>query len=186
MHLRCRSITFIIHERGIEIGSKSKHAIETMIPPTTKKELQELIGKINYIRRFIPNLSAKLEAFMPLISTQKSNEFVLGPDQQLAFDNLKKYLIAPPMMAPPHLDLPFIVYLSVDEASIDSVLIQEVDGKECVVYYLRRRLLDVETRYSEMERLCLCLYFTCTKLLQYLLNAETWVVYKADGCLISR
>ena len=71
----------MIHERGIEIGSKSKDAIETMIPPKTKKELQKLIGKINYSRRFIPNLSAKIEAFMLLIRTQKSEEFIWGPDQ---------------------------------------------------------------------------------------------------------
>ena len=55
-----------------------------------------------------------------------------------------------------------------------------VEGKEHVIYYLSRRLLDTETRYSEMERLCLCLYFMCTKLRHYLLNAETYDVSKAD------
>ncbi|WVZ58281.1 hypothetical protein U9M48_008564 [Paspalum notatum var. saurae] len=140
---------FMIHERGIEIGSKSKDAIETMMPPKTKKELHKLIGKNNYVRRFIPNLSAKIEAFMPLIRTQKSEEFIWGPDQQSAFDNLKKYLTTPPMMAPPCLNVPFIVYLSTDEMTISSVLIQEVDGKERVVYYLSRRLLDDETRTLE-------------------------------------
>jgi len=53
-----------------------------MEPPINKKELLKLIGKINYIRRFIPNLSAKLEAFMPLVKTQCSEEFVWGPSQQ--------------------------------------------------------------------------------------------------------
>jgi len=47
-----------------------------MSPPANKKELQRLIGKINYIRRFIPNLSAKLEAFMPLVKTQHREEFI--------------------------------------------------------------------------------------------------------------
>ena len=48
------------------------------------------------------------------------------------------------------------------------------------MFYLSRRLLDAETRYNEIERLCLCLYFTCTKLQHYLLNAETRIVCKAD------
>ena len=48
------------------------------------------------------------------------------------------------------------------------------------MFYLSRRLLDTEIRYSEIECLCLCLYFTCTKLRHYLLNAETRVVCKAD------
>jgi len=67
---------FLIHECGIKVGSKSKQAIESMSPPANKKELQRLIGKINYIRRFIPSLSAKLEAFMPLVKTQHREEFI--------------------------------------------------------------------------------------------------------------
>jgi hypothetical protein len=41
---------FLVHERGIEIGLKSQEAVRTMVPPTTKKELQQLIGKINFVR----------------------------------------------------------------------------------------------------------------------------------------
>ena len=35
-----------MHEWGIEIGLKSQEAVKTMKPPTTKKELQKLIGKL--------------------------------------------------------------------------------------------------------------------------------------------
>ncbi|KAK1621419.1 hypothetical protein QYE76_026936 [Lolium multiflorum] len=42
---------FLVHERGIEIGLKSQEAVRTMQPPTTKKELQRLIGKINFNSR---------------------------------------------------------------------------------------------------------------------------------------
>ena len=40
--------------------------------------------------------------------------------------------------------------------------------------------MDPETRYSPIEKLCLCLYFSCTKLRHYLLSAECTVVSKAD------
>ena len=46
-------------------------------------------------------------------------------------------------------------------------------------FYLSRRLLDPETRYSPIEKLCLCLYFSYTKLRHYLLS-ECIVVSKAD------
>ena len=45
---------------------------------------------------------------------------------------------------------------------------------------MSRRLLDVETKYSSVERLCLCLYFSCTKLRHYLLSVECVVVSKDD------
>ena len=49
-----------------------------------------------------------------------------------------------------------------------------------MIYFVSRRLLDAETRYSPVERLCLCLYFSCTKLRHYLLSAECVVVSKGD------
>jgi hypothetical protein len=54
------------------------------------------------------------------------------------------------------------------------------DGKERVVFYLSRRLLDAETRYPKVEKLCLCLFFTCTKLHHILLSAKTVVICKSD------
>ena len=40
--------------------------------------------------------------------------------------------------------------------------------------------MDPETRYSSIEKLCLCLYFSCTKLRHYLLSAECTVVSKTN------
>jgi hypothetical protein len=51
------------------------------------------------------------------------------------------------------------LYVSTDVHTIGSALIQEFEGKEQVVFYLSRRLLDPEIRYSPIEKLCLCLYF---------------------------
>jgi hypothetical protein len=47
--VKSTSIGFLVHERGIEIGRKSQEAVRTMVPPTTKRELQLLIGKINFV-----------------------------------------------------------------------------------------------------------------------------------------
>ena len=40
--------------------------------------------------------------------------------------------------------------------------------------------MDPETRYSTVEKLCLCLYFSCIKLRHYLLSVEYTMVCKAD------
>jgi hypothetical protein len=72
------------------------------------------------------------------------------------------------------------MYLSVGDTSIASVVIQVHDGTERFVFYLSRRMLDAETRYPDIEKLCLCLFFTCTKLRHILLSAKTIVIYKSD------
>ena len=82
---------FLVHERGIEIGLKSQEAVKMMKPPTTK-ELQKLIGKINFVRRFISNLSGRIELFMGLVKIKSDDEFRWGAEQQQAFDEIKEYL----------------------------------------------------------------------------------------------
>jgi hypothetical protein len=92
---------FLVHEKGIEIGLKSQEAVKTMVPPTTKKELQQLIGKINFVRRFISNLSGRIEPFMELVKIKACDEFRWGAEQQWAFEEIKEYLSKPPVLVPP-------------------------------------------------------------------------------------
>ena len=171
---------FLVHERGIEIGLKSQEAVRTMQPPTTKKELQSFIGKINFVRRFISNLSGRIEPFMGLVKIKTDDEFHWGAEQQRAFDDIKEYLTKPPVLVPPQQDRPFYIYLSVADTSIASVVVQVYDSQEKVAFYLSRRMLDAETRYPEIEKLCLCLYFTCSKLRHILLAAEVIIICKSD------
>ncbi|KAK1607508.1 hypothetical protein QYE76_031181 [Lolium multiflorum] len=92
---------FLVHERGIEIGLKSQEAVRTMQPPTTKKELQRLIGKINFVRRFISNLSGRIEPFMGLVKTKSDDEFHWGQNSSrrsmTSNDYFTKWVEAVPM-----------------------------------------------------------------------------------------
>ena len=58
----------------------------------------------------------------------------------------------PPMLVLPQLGKPFKLYISADDQTIGSALMQEFEGKERVVFYLSRRFLDLETRYSPIEK----------------------------------
>ena len=53
---------FIIHEKSIEIDPKRIEAMRKVEAPTCKKDLERFLGKVNYLRRFISNLSGKVEA----------------------------------------------------------------------------------------------------------------------------
>ena len=47
----------------------------------TKVELESLIGKINFIQRFIANLSGKIQPFSPLLKLKADQKFVWGEAQ---------------------------------------------------------------------------------------------------------
>jgi hypothetical protein len=125
-------------------------------------------------------LSQKVLPFSPLLRIKKDQKFVWGDEQQKAFDEIKQYMKEPPVLVPPQLNKPFKLYMAADTQTIGSTLIQEFEGKEWIVAYLSRKLLDPETRYSTAEKLCLCVYYSCTKFRHYLLNAECVVYSKFD------
>ena len=68
-------LSFMVHEGGIEVGQKSIKAIDEEVPSTTKTELQSLLGKINFIRRFILNLLERVLPFSPLLKLKNDQEF---------------------------------------------------------------------------------------------------------------
>jgi len=114
------------------------------------------------------------------LKLKSDQEFKWGNGQQKAFEEIKEYMKSPPVLVPPQKGKPFKLYVVAGDHTIGSALMQEFEGKERVVFYLSTRLLDIETRYFTIEKICLCLYFSCTKLRHYLLSSECTVVSKFD------
>jgi hypothetical protein len=46
-----------------------------------------------------------------------------------------------------------------------------MDGKEHIIMYLSRHLIDVKIRYLFIEKLYLSLFYACSKLRHYLLSS---------------
>nr|AAX95307.1 Retrotransposon gag protein, putative [Oryza sativa Japonica Group]ABA93246.1 retrotransposon protein, putative, unclassified [Oryza sativa Japonica Group] len=136
---------FMVHERGVEIDPKKIEKIRDFKAPTCKKEVQKLLGKVNYLRRFISNLAGKIDAFVPILRLKKEADFTCGAKQQEAFEELKRYLTTPPVVRAPKAGKPFRLYIASEDKVIGAVLTQEEDGKEYIITYLSRRLLDAET-----------------------------------------
>ena len=91
----------MVHERGVEISQKSMKAIDETVPPTNRTELQSLLGKINFIRWFISNMSEMILPFSPLLKLKNDQEFKWGNVQQKAFEEIKEYMKSPPVLVPP-------------------------------------------------------------------------------------
>lgn len=127
-----------------------------------------MVGKLNFIRILL---------FSPLLKLRADQEFKWGDEQQRVFENIKNYM----KMAHywfRHSTKNLLNYIhQLITAQLDWILMHEFEEKERVVFYLSRKLLDVGT---PVEKLCLCLYFSCMKLRYYLLSGEWTVVCKAD------
>jgi hypothetical protein len=135
---------------------------------------------VNYLRRFIANLSGKIIPFTPILKLKDESEFTWGAEQQEAFEKIKEYLSKPPVLRAPRGGVPFKLYIAAEEKIIGAILTQEDKVKEYVIAYLGCHLLDPETRYAHIEKLCLSLYYACSKMRHYLLPSTCVVACQAD------
>jgi hypothetical protein len=135
---------------------------------------------VNYLRRFVSNLARKVDAFTPIPRLKNNADFACDAEQQEAFDLIKNYLSSALVLKAPKIEKPFRLYIAAEDKVIVVVLTQEVKGKEHVVTYLSRRLVDVETRYTFVEKLCLYLFYACTKLRYHLLSSSCIISYQTD------
>jgi hypothetical protein len=76
--------------------------------------------------------------------------------------------------------IPFQLYIAAEDSVIGVLLMQVMDGKEHIITYLIWCLIDIETRYSFIEKLCLSLFYACSKLRHCLLSSTCIVACQID------
>ena len=91
-----------------------------------------------------------------------------------------------PVLKAPKVGEPFKLYLAAGAKVIGAVLTQETERREYVITYLSQRLVDAETRYTFVEKLCLCLFYACTKQRYYLLSSSCVVACQTYGRTTSK
>jgi hypothetical protein len=104
----------------------------------------------------------------------------LGGRSATPFDDIKKYLSSSSVMKAPVTEILFWLYIATEYDVIVVVLTQVTEGKEHIITCLSRCLINAETRYSFIEKLCLSLLYACSKLRHYLLVSICVVACQAD------
>ena len=134
----------LIHRRGIDEDPAKAMAIATMKPPAIVKELTSFLGKVSYIRRFIPGLALITFALGKLL--KKGQSFEWGVAQQTVFKRLQQIMINLPTVQALIRKKPLLLYLATNQYPIGASFTQEDGGDiEQLVYYINRALKDIET-----------------------------------------
>nr|KYP43933.1 Transposon Ty3-I Gag-Pol polyprotein [Cajanus cajan] len=90
-------------------------------------------------------------------------------------------LAASPLLAKPNHHLEMIVYISVLDKAISTVLVQE-QTEQTPIYFIRRVLQEAETRYQHLEKTVLALMHTARHLRHYFQSHK--VVVRTDSPII--
>ena len=112
---------FMVSQRGIEANLDKILVIMEMAPPRNVKEVQSLNGKIMALNRFVSRATDKC---LPFFRTLKKS-FEWTTECQQAFEELKAYLSAPPLLSPSQPGEELFLYLVVSPAIVNAALIRE-------------------------------------------------------------
>ena len=85
---------FKFEPEGISLTESRVDTITNYACPTDAKAVMRFIGLCIYIRRHIPHLQMHLKPLQESVNVfNKSGDFVWGPTQTLAFNNLKAIIV---------------------------------------------------------------------------------------------
>ena len=146
--------------------------------PKSQKQLKSFLGKVSYLRRFIPALA---EVSHPLTSLLKyAVTYRWLEEHQTSFDNIKKALTSMATMIPLKKGISLLLYLTSTVNSIGVLLAQKEKGIEKPIYHFSRMFVGPEKRYLLVERHCLALIFVAQKLRHYLLAFSVHIITRCD------
>ena len=89
--LSCNEVTFMGHlltDEGLKPDPDKVREILEMLKPTDVAAVRRLIGFVNYLQRFLPNLSGVCEPLRKL--THKDTAWRWTKEQQLTYDTMKQ------------------------------------------------------------------------------------------------
>ncbi|KAM1677869.1 hypothetical protein ACFXTN_034650 [Malus domestica] len=122
-----------------------------------------------------------MKAFFTLLKLKDSDKFEWKDEHQTAFTQIKVSLTTPHVLVPPQRGKPLKLYISATEESIGCLLAQDNDaGREQAIFHLSQNLNQSKINYSVVEKLCLAVFFTASKLRHYMLPSVTQVIAQTD------
>ncbi|XP_074299530.1 uncharacterized protein LOC141630651 [Silene latifolia] len=113
----------------------------------------------------------------PIFNKLKVGEHIMWDDRcQAAFDKIKEVLSSSPVLSPPVAGLPLSLYLIVTDTAMGAMLAQTVDKEDRAIYYLSKKFLEYESKYTALEKTCLALVWATKKLRHYMLSYSHAIV----------
>ncbi|KAK2996329.1 hypothetical protein RJ639_026105 [Escallonia herrerae] len=151
-------------ETKVEKRQAHRSLFDIELYPGNQEKI-ELTGRVAALGRFMSKSAEKCLPFFKAI--RKAKDFEWTEECQKSFEELKCYLLSPPLLTKPITGEDLFIYLSISEVAVSTVLIREEEGKQRPVYYISKVLQDVETRYPRIDKVALALVTSARKLRPY-------------------
>lgn len=164
MQLRRTEINYLGHlvtNQGLKTDPEKVDAILNMPAPEDVTAVSRLCGFVNYLARFLPNLSEVMEPIRQL--TRQGVTWQWNSNHDDAFNTIKQMVSSAPVLRYYNATDELTVQCDASDKGIGAALLQ--NGQPLA--FARRALTDTETRYAPIEKEMLAVVFALTKFNQY-------------------
>jgi hypothetical protein len=132
------------------------------------------MGKINFVRRFIPDFARMVKPIHNMLKQDRS--FSWNDDTEKDFVEIKNAISSAPVLAKPDFEKDFIIYTNATEEAISAILLQKDDhNNEQPIAYMSQSLSDDEFKYTLIEKHTFSLVKAIEKFHHFILGKHTQV-----------
>ena len=165
-HFFFTRVKFLGHniERNTITPLKSRiDAIQKLQPPTNKKKIQELLGMLNFLSKYVYKMQLILRRFYNILRQQ--NNFEWTTEHQTRFKEIKKLLTEQISNTIPDPNQPFYAMCDASNFGIGAALLQSHSGtnKMNLTSANSRLFTQAELRLSTLMRECTAIIYTHTE-----------------------
>ncbi|GFS12730.1 Pol polyprotein [Elysia marginata] len=172
MQLRQKVVTYMgrkIGADGVKPDPKKVQAIVDMPAPVDKTGIQRILGMLNFLSPFIPNMSTLTAPLRNLL--KREVQFQWNHEQERALEDINKSLSADPVLKLYNSNQPVKIQCDASSTGLGACLSQD----DQPVAYASRALVECDTRYAQIEREMLAIVFAAERFSNYIYGREVEV-----------
>jgi hypothetical protein len=162
----------IISKDRTKIDPNRIESFQKLEHPRNIKELQSFIGKINFLRRFIPNLAELLRNITNML--KKDTKIKWDTKSKKSFEQVKHALTQAPILITPNFTKYFYLFSFASEHTIATILLQKnKEQYEQSIFFFSKASRDASLNYKIMEKQAFALVKAIKDFRVYILHSHT-------------
>nr|VZI18508.1 unnamed protein product [Spirometra erinaceieuropaei] len=172
------SLEFLGHQvdsGGLRPLLSKVEAVRNFPPPTSKRQLQRILGMINFYRRFLPNCADLMLSLTNMLSGPKG-PLELRVEALTAFERIKNSLADATSLTHPAPEAQLSLMVDASTVAVGAVLQQHLAGSTQSLAFFSKKLLPAETRYSTFGRELLAIYLA-VRHFRHFLEGRDFIVF---------
>lgn len=141
-------------------------AIQAFRRPANVTEMRSFLGLVNYVGKFIPNLSSLSAPLRQM--TVKGLPFTWTKEGKRSFETIKSALVKPEHLGYFSPKNPTTLITDASNNGLGAVLLQNIVGKPRVISYASKSLTKSEKKYSTLDKEALAIAWATDRFKMYL------------------